>query len=300
MIALPGHRPHQRIVLLALLAAGACAGPEWRQPPSSAMWQGRSLWASGDAVVGARHEGDAVDGVLLWEQLRRACTRTGLEVPPAPLLLLFGVDDELCRSSPEATCAQLEQWHRAFTWGALNGTPGAEPPPVRELSVPPPMSDESSQAMMTLVAGLGTAAIQLPDESLQLPPTWQRLANWAMLLPSDERLVRDGDRLIDIGMTSMKLSLLQRILMAPLMPLARSKARNNLRAAVRRRATEACVVASFAGRSVPPGCLQRMLTEMDVPDPFADLPEDEPTTAEQMTVEPSPDVHIRAPLPRGR
>lgn len=285
--------PHT--VLMAFLMVTACAGPEWRQPPSTATWQARSLWTTGHAVVAARHEDDAGECIELWEQLCGAFRRAGVAVPPPPLFLVLGAEDELCRSTPEATCTQLEEWHRAFTWAALNGTPAAEPPPVQTPPVPPEFTVEDARAMMAAAASLVTAAVALPADSLQLPPTWQRLSSWALLLPSDARLLRDGDLVLDLGLASLHMSWMEEVLLAPLLPIIRSKARNNLRAQVRRRVTEACAVAAHEGRVVPPELLQRLLREMDVPDPFADLPDDEPIGTEETTTVPPTGEPLRAP-----
>lgn len=269
--------------LLALLTTAACAGPEWRQPPSTETWQARSLWTTGHAVVAARHEDDAAECIELWEQLCEAFRRAGVTAPAPPLFLVLGADDEFCRSTPEATCTQLEEWHRAFTWAALNGTPGAKPPPTQNPRVPPEFTVEDARAMTAAAAGLVTAAVALPEGSLQLPPTWQPMSSWALLLPSDARLVRDGDRVLDLGLAALHMSWMQEVLLAPLLPIVRSKARNNLRAQVRRRATEACAVTAHEGRAVPPELLQRLLREMDVPDPLAYRPDDETIVTEEPT-----------------
>lgn len=213
----------------------ACTSVEWQPRPTEDTWQQASLWRSGEATIAARDEGAATEVLELQARLRDAFAAVEVDLPAPPLWLVRTPDDALLCGEPVPTIERLAAWHHAIVHPPA---PGDSAPNVWRpgVQLPPEATPEMEQVMAKAVA----AALPLQAPELALPASWQAVASWGILVPTDACIVAAADIVMDVGLEKADLGFGKRLLLAPFLPMLRGKVRQALRDAMVRQIVDAC------------------------------------------------------------
>ena len=93
--------------------------------------------------------------------------------------------------------------------------------------------------------GMHLIASALPlDDTLGMPSAWRSSADWALILPTETCLEDVMAELLDLAMRKTDISFLERITLAPFLPMARGQAVEQAREQNLQRAYEAALAAS--------------------------------------------------------
>lgn len=215
------------------------------------------MWSTEFAVVAATSEDAAGETATAYAELHAAFLRLGLSPPPRPLILAVDEQDEPLLGDSRRTLEQLAVWqHEAL---AVAGEPGAVSLP-RTQKPPPDATPEMLRAMAkALAAGVPPVAPEL-----SLPSSWQRLATWGLVMPTEACAAAAADVILDVGLEKADLGFGKRLLMAPFMPLLRSKMRGALREAAMRLVVDASWARAAVGSALPTAKKKALLAAMGV------------------------------------
>ncbi len=245
------------LVASVVLLASACQSVAWNEPTSAETWRATALRESALAGVVATTEGGASEVYRRYEAVVTAMAGAGLGTPARPLLLVVEADDPLLCGDANTTQVTYTRW--------LDG-PAPEAGRTRggkELS-------PAEQAQM-LDFALRMLAVRPPLDApeLGLPATWQQRFAWALVVPSDACLDTMFDRMMDFAMAKEGIGWARRLLMAPLMPIARSRACAEMQANVNR----CMLTAALADRrDLDPMAIKTCLEALGLPESIVQGP----------------------------
>jgi hypothetical protein len=103
-----------------------------------------------------------------------------------------------------------------------------------------------------------TAAVPLQAAELDLPISWQRLATWGAVTPSDDCIAEVTSTLLDAALEREDVGFGQRLLMAPLLPWVRSAMRSKFRELAQRQLFEASCTPAILGRQIAAPARERV------------------------------------------
>lgn len=261
--------------LLASLLLCACSSVAWQPRPNEEVWRGTRLWCAPNATIAAREESTAAAVLERFDELRAAMLAAGETPPPSPpLLLVVDNDDPPLLGDPVLTLRTMAKWHNEAIATPASPTPSSQMNP----QIPP----DASPSLLAAMAKMLSAAVPLHAPELALPPQWQQLARWAVVVPSDHCLDAAASTLLDEGLAKADVGWGKRVLMAPLLQWIRSKMRAAFQGAAWRQLLDASCSPAVLGREVPWETKQRVLLALGVTD---DLPP--PDTAQLKAVRPN-------------
>lgn len=249
--------PHGQACLW-LLALVGCSTMEWQPCPAPDTWRGASVWSTEYAVVAATSEDAASETATVYAELHATFLRLGLAPPPRPLILVVDEPDEPLLGDSQRTLEQLAAWqHEAL---AVAGEPGA----VQSSPRPQPPPPEATPEMLRAMAKALAAGVPPVAPELALPPSWQRLATWGLVMPTEGCAAAAADVMLEVGLEQADLGFGKRLLMAPFMPLLRSKMRGALREAAMRLVVDASWARAAVGSALPAAKKKALLEAMGV------------------------------------
>lgn len=259
-------------ILLVLMAFASCRSVEWQLPPTQDTWRGASVWATKDAVIGARNESSAKEIHELYAELSQALVTLGEAPPSAPLILVVDAGDTpLCGDGPH-TLEQLQEWHQAIVHPEQHGNGRS-----KTRTAPPGAMPGATPELMAKMGAVYAAVVPITAAELALPPTWRSLSSWSIVVPTEAVHEEAVDAMVDFMMSHEDMTLMKRILMAPLMPMVRSKMREGFREMVLRQLVDACCAPSVLGRTIGSETKDRLLqllgveSEFESVEPLAEL-----------------------------
>lgn len=194
-----------------LLLGSACQSVAWDEPKSQATWRGMGLRETRVAGLVASTESGAEEVHRRYERVAQAMAQAGLPSPGRPLFLVVGAEGDLLFGDAATTEATYQRW--LGTVGVDNGGPGGK----GQDDFTPQETEQLRECAMRMMA----VEPPLDAPELALPSSWQQQFAWALVVPSDQCMDAASGRMLDIGMASAKVGWGQRLLMAPLLPMAR-------------------------------------------------------------------------------
>jgi hypothetical protein len=219
-------------------------------------------------MVAARDESAAADVYASYEAVRTIVANVCAVSPTPPLLLAIDDGDEPLLSDPLRTLERVTAWQREHV-------DSGEPPQVPEAASTRP---DLPTNVLTALARTAAGAVPAVAPELALPATWRDGATWCFVMPTENAIAAATDAALDYGIEQADISFVKRALIAPFMPLVRSRARDELRRQVQRQLLDAMLAALGRHGRVPAGATDRCLRELgfDV-DPPSEPPSQQPT-----------------------
>jgi hypothetical protein len=205
------------------------------------------------AAIAARDEAAASDAYLDVERVNAAMQHAGL---PAgrPLVLAVSREDPLLFPEPATTVQELARLHTQVIGEAEGHTHHQ-------------WSFDEGGDLLELASHVMAAAVPVDAKEFDLPASWRDGIAWLVVLPTTACSDAIASEMLDLALAKRDLSFGERLLLAPMMPFVRSKARSELRREVRKQLLDAAIAAARRCGTVRDEAVQQVRQELGLGSP---------------------------------